>query len=60
MDMDVGLGGLPKRRLDSGLDTGAIANNLPNPSLIDGPAKAVGMICISSRVLSGEDDFRGR
>ena len=37
---------------------GGTAHNLPNPSLITGLAKTADMICISSKVVCGGDDFR--
>jgi hypothetical protein len=35
-----------------------IADILPNPSLIIEPTKTADMICISSKTLCGEEDFR--
>ena len=42
---------------DIGIDQ-RIADILPNPSLITGPAKAADMISIYYKGICGEDDFR--
>jgi len=56
--MDVVSGRLPKRRLDSGLAIGAIANILPDQKLIAKRQKTADMIRISYVGLYGENDFR--